>query len=135
MKPWTITNRVTNEVVYVYTSELPVNWPDYPFAEFNHTAEPEKVESTMLGVSQTFTKLAFERKFSNVEWAAGQTFNASFETIEQLSDEQKLSIRRGLNDYRIAEDISSTDTGVITLLGVYEAFGVIAPGRAREILA
>lgn len=80
------------------------------------------------------TKLKFERLFSDTEWAAAQTFNTTFETSEYLSDDQKLTIRRGLNDYKIAVDVSLTDPGTIAIVTLYEAFGVLAPGRAAEVL-
>lgn len=80
------------------------------------------------------TKLKFERLFSDAEWAAAQVFNATFEANEYLSDAQKLAIKRGLNDYRIAVDVSLTDPGTIAIVTLYEAFGVIAHGRAAEVL-
>lgn len=97
------------------------------------TAQRE-AEALVSGTRLPWTKLQFERLFSDAEWAAAQDFNAGFEVIPQLSAEQKLTIRRGLNDYKIALDVSPVDPGTIALVNLYEAFGVIALGRAAEIL-
>lgn len=97
------------------------------------TAQRE-AEALVLGTKIPWTKLQFERMFSDAEWAAAQEFNAGFEDIAQLTAAQKLTIRRGLNDYKIALAVNQTDSGTIALVSLYEAFGVIAPGRAAEIL-
>ena len=97
------------------------------------TAQRE-AQALVLGTRLPWTKLQFERRFTDAEWSDAQDFNAGFEFIPQLSSEQKLTIRRGLNDYKIALDVSPTDPGTIALVSLYEAFGVIAPGRAAEVL-
>lgn len=136
MTTFIVTNKATGTGIYRYVADAPVEWSGMSFVDHDHTAEPEApgVITDVPVVAMTWTKLKFERKFTDAEWQAGQNFNASFETSDMLTDAQKLSIRRGLNDYMIAEEISSTDPGVINLLGLYELFGVIAPGRAQEIL-
>lgn len=36
MSTWQITERATGTVVYAYTADEAVDWPDYPFATHNH---------------------------------------------------------------------------------------------------
>ena len=36
MSTWQVTERATGKVVYAYTADEAVDWPDYPFASFNH---------------------------------------------------------------------------------------------------
>ena len=36
MSTWQVTERATGTVVYAYTSDEAIDWPDYPFASFNH---------------------------------------------------------------------------------------------------
>lgn len=100
----------------------------------NQITAQREAEALVAGTRLPLTKLQFERRFTDVEWQAAQDFNAGFESIPQLTAEQKLMIRRGLNDYKIALDVSLTDAGTVTLVTLYEAFGVIAPGRASEVL-
>jgi hypothetical protein len=131
-----VTTKSTGAEIYRYQADAPIEWSGMAFADFDHTPEVEApgAITDVPVVSMTWTKLAFERKFTDTEWAAAQNFNATFESIPQLTDEQKLKIRRGLNDYKIATEISSVDPGTSTLLSLYEMFGVIGAGRAQEIL-
>jgi len=97
------------------------------------TAQRE-AEALVAGTRLPLTKLQFERRFANDEWAAVQAFNANYEQHPALDDAQKLSIKRGLSEYALALDIVLTDVGTVTLVGLYEALGLIAVGRAAEIL-
>ena len=50
MSTWQITERATGTVVYAYTADEAVDWPDYPFATHNHLlqvpeAEPETTDA------------------------------------------------------------------------------------------
>lgn len=87
------------------------------------------------GTRLPLTKLQFERRFTDVEWAAIQAFNAAYEQHPALTNAQKLSIKRGLSEYALALDISLTDVGVVTLVTLYQALGLVADGRAAEVLA
>lgn len=81
------------------------------------------------------TKLQFERRFTDLEWDAIQGFNTSYTIHPALTDVQKLSIKRGLAEYAVAQDISLTDSGTTSLVNLYETLGLLAAGRAVEVLA
>ena len=36
MSTWQVTERATGKVVYAYTADEAVDWPDYPFSTHNH---------------------------------------------------------------------------------------------------
>jgi len=93
-----------------------------------------EAEALVAGTRLPLTKLQFERRFTDEEWAAIQAFNTSYEQHPALTDAQKLSIKRGLSEYALALDIVLTDVGTVTLVGLYEALGLIAVARAAEIL-
>lgn len=80
------------------------------------------------------TKLQFRRRFTLPERIAVDAFNASYEGNPMLTDEQKAAIRTNLKDYDEAFDIDLSDEGTIAGVQMYEALGLIAPGRAAEIL-
>ena len=135
MTTFVVTRKSDSQEVYRYNADAPIEWSGMEFVTHDHAPEADASGVTDAPiVAMTWTKLAFERKFTDEEWAAAQAFNAGFEGITQLSDDQKLKIRRGLNDYRIATEISSIDPGTVTLLSLYEAFGVIGAGRSAAIL-
>lgn len=97
--------------------------------------EAERVARELVGtVRLPITKLAFESRFTDDEWAAIQVFNAGYDAMEALTPEQKLSIWRGLHSYAIAQDISLDDPRTVAQVTLYEMLGILAPGRAAEIL-
>jgi hypothetical protein len=98
-------------------------------------AAQSEADALVAGTSLPLSKLKWERLFTDTEWAAAQTFNATFESLDALSAEQKIKIKRGLREYALAEYISKSDASTIVLVTLYELVGVIGTGRAAEILA
>ena len=80
------------------------------------------------------TKLQFRRLFTFPERIAIDQFNATFESNPMLSDEQKALVRTSLNDYNVAEGVYLNDPATDAGVQIYETLGLIAPGRAAEIL-
>lgn len=77
------------------------------------------------------TKYEFRQRFAPAERAACDAFNAGFEAHPALSAEQKAAIRTGLEDFRAASAVDPVLA--MPMLQMYEALGLIAPGRASEI--
>ena len=44
MSTWQVSERATGAVVYAYTADAPVEWPDYPYSAFNHLLQLPAVE-------------------------------------------------------------------------------------------
>lgn len=79
-------------------------------------------------------KYEFRQLFTQDEKEACDAFNRSFESNENLNDIQKAKIRSGLEDYAAAEMISLSNPFVLGMLSLYEAIGLLATGRAQEII-
>ena len=94
----------------------------------------EQAESIAAQGTVALTKLQFRRLFSPIERVSIDAFNAGFEAHPALTDEQKAGIRTALADYTVASDIRLDDEATIAALYMYEALGLIAAGRAAEIL-
>ena len=67
MSTWQITERATGTVVYAYTSDEAVDWPDYPFATHNHNLVVPEVQSDP---ARRVTKLQFRNLFTGKEKVA-----------------------------------------------------------------
>lgn len=80
------------------------------------------------------TKLQFRRLFSADEQKAIDRFNIQFESRSDLTDGQKDSVRSGLENFKVVQDVSLSDPATQQAVMTYEALGLIAPGRAAEIL-
>lgn len=84
--------------------------------------------------SINLTKFEFRSLFTHAERMSVDAFNISFESSVSLTGEQKATIRTNLEDFRVAEDVSLTSAATIAGVQLYETLGLIAPGRAAEIL-
>lgn len=80
------------------------------------------------------TKLQFRRLFTSAEQKAIDRFNVQFESHPGLSEDQKDEIRSGLQNYKAAQDVNLGDLATVAAVQMYEALGLIALGRALEIL-
>lgn len=80
-------------------------------------------------------KIDWRRLFTASERPLIDEFNATFETIPYLTNEQKRDIRSGLEDYKATPVVNKDDPDTSKMLALYEALGYLAPGRAAEILA
>lgn len=101
-------------------------------AEFQRRAQIDGLSD--IGVIP-WTKLQFERRFTDEQWDAMNDFNGSYWEHPALTLEQKKRIRRGLAEYEIALEVSPTDPAVAALLGLYEALGVLPAGTAAQVLS
>lgn len=81
------------------------------------------------------TKIEFRRLFSDDEQKRIDRFNATFENSLDLTEEQKDDIRTGLKTHAEATEVLLSDSSTQAAVGLYEALGLIAPGRAAEIIA
>ena len=121
MSTWQVTNRTTGEVVYAYTSDEAVDWPDYPFSTHNHNIVVPEVEQDP---ARIITKREYLVRFTQAERVAIRT--AAKSSVE-------------LEDYlallEISEEIDLDDEDLIAGLSTLEAAGLIAEGRAAEIRA
>lgn len=95
----------------------------------------EAVAAEAANYTLPLTKLEFRQRFTPAERAAIDDFNDNYATSELLTAAQKSAMRVTLEDYRVAQNILLTDSGTIRGVQMYEALGLISPGRAAEVLA
>lgn len=121
MSNYIVERRDTGEVVYAYGADNAVEWAEYPFAEFNHIRE--KIVDPA-PVPRTVTKLEYLRRFTGEERVA---IRAVAKTNPVLEDYLAM--------LEIAQDINLDDPDTIGAVTMLEGAGLIAQGRAAEILA
>jgi hypothetical protein len=81
------------------------------------------------------THLEFRRRFTADEQELVDEFNATFETNGLLTVAQKRKVRTGLKNFEAASGVVLSDPDIPAMLAMYEALGILASGRAAEILA
>lgn len=123
---YTVQNRASGAVVYAYTSDEAVDWPEFPFAEFNHIPQ---MDMPVVAPTRRVTKLEFVVRlgadYIPLLTASKQSvaIEAFMKMIDWATPEQD-GTSLDLNDTRIV--------GALTQL---EQAGAIAAGRAAEILS
>lgn len=118
---WIVENRLTGEVVYAYGADRATEWPEYPFAEFNHVAEKPAVFAP---VQRTISKLEYLRRFTGEERI---TIRAAAKVTPVLEDYLAM--------LELAQDINLDDVDTVAAVQMLEVVGLIADGRAAEVLA
>ena len=138
MSAWQVTNRLTGEVVYAYTADEAVDWPDYPFATHNHNlvvpVEPPDP-------SRRLTKLQFRNRFTAAEKRAIEFASLDNPSASQEDRLKAADLRVFLADVEAATpepdgtSIDLDDPRTVAGVNALESYGLIATGRATEILS
>ena len=138
MSTWQITERATGTVVYAYTADEAVDWPDYPFALFNHNlvvpVEPPDP-------SRRLTKLQFRNRFTAAEKRAIEFASLDNPSASQEDRLKATDLRVFLADVEAATpepdgtSIDLDDPRTVAGVNALESYGLIATGRAAEILS
>ncbi len=121
MATWIVADRITGEVAYAYGADQPDHFGAFPFAQYNHIRQKE-VEAAP--VPRTLTKLEYLRRFTVDERVA---IRAAAEQNAVLADYLKLM--------ELAQEINLDDPDTIAAVQMLEQAGLIATGRAAEVLA
>ena len=121
MPDFIVTRRATGEVVYAYAADEATDFPEFPFAQYNHTI---KATIEQPAPERNVTKLQYLRRFTGPE---RQTIRQAAKGNPELEDYLAM--------LEIAQDINLDDPDTIAAVNMLEAVGLIAPGRAAEVLA
>lgn len=130
MSTWKVTNRLTGEVVYAYTSDEPVEWPGMEYALHNHNKVIEVVEVP----KRRLTKLEFigrmgEQVFIAILGMAQQSVEmAAWVELVRMATPDPDGTSVDLDDPR-------TIAGLNALEPVLIGQGVVAEGWAAGVVA
>jgi hypothetical protein len=121
-----VTEKATGKEVCRYESTAPVEWNGMEFATHDHAEfiEPVDPNAPIEGVaSRILTKREFIKRFTVEEYAgikAAATVNATLDYYWQM--------------FMLAEEINTGDADTVAGVQMLEQAGLIAAGRAEEIL-
>lgn len=123
---YVVTNKETGALVYEYQSDMPVEWNGMEFDTHDHTEQPVVNEDGSIEgqiVGRIMTKLEFLRRFTAEERVAIRTVA---KTNVQLEDYLAL--------LDLADEMNTADVDTRGGVKMLEAAGLLAAGRAAEIL-
>ena len=121
MAEYIVTRRATGEVVYSYSADEATDFPEFPFAQYNHILK--KPESTP-AQQRLITKLEYLRRFTTAERVAIRAAAAANPVLEDY-----------LKLMELAQEINLDDADTVAAVQMLEQSGLIASGRATEVLA
>lgn len=130
MSTWQVTNRLTGEVVYAYTSDEPVEWPGMEYAAHNHNKIIEVVEVP----KRRLTKLEFigrmgEQVFIAILGMAQQSVEmAAWVELVRMATPEPDGTSIDLDDPR-------TLAGLNALEPILIAQGIVSAGWAAGVVA
>ena len=125
MSIYIVTAKATGAEIYRYSADAPIEWSGMQFADFDHTLEVEApgTVTDVPVVAMTWTKLEYLRRFTQDERIAIRT---AAKQVPALEDYVAL--------LELATEVRSDDPDIIAALQMLEGAGLIAAGRAQEIL-
>jgi len=125
MSIYIVTAKATGAEIYRYSADAPIEWSGMQFADFDHTLEVEApgTVTDVPVVAMTWTKLEYLRRFTQDERIAIRT---AAKQVPALEDYVAL--------LELASEVRSDDPDIIAALQMLEGAGLIAAGRAQEIL-
>lgn len=125
MSNWTVEDRLTGEVVHAYGADMPSHYETFPLEQYNHILQKEVVVT----VQRRVTKLDFVGRL-------GADFDTLFDASKVVVGVEKFM---RMLDWATPEadgtSIDLDDARVVYALNAFEQAGLIAAGRAAEILA
>ena len=121
---YAVQNRATGEIVTAYTADAPSHADIYPFDTYNHIPQPEVVVPVVREVSG----ISYLRRFTQAERIA---IRGAASQSAVLDDYLKLL------DATISQGgmVNLDDEDTVAAVQMLEYVGLIATGRAVEILA
>lgn len=121
MAEYVVTRKSDGAEVYRYHSDAPVEWNGMGFATHDHTEQAGQ-PVTPTG-PRTMTKLEYLRRFTTAERVAIRAAAAANPVLEDY-----------LKLMELAQEINTGDPDTIAAVTMLEQAGLIAAGRAQEIL-
>ncbi len=135
MKVFDVIDKGTNQLVYSYESEVAIEWDAYPYSQYKH--EPKEITNINpieVVAPVRITKLAFRNRFTTTEKATLEFAASDDPALPAATRQFKAILRAYLNDVNAATYVDLTRADTKQGVGMLEQYGLIAAGRASQIL-
>lgn len=123
MSEYIVTRKSDGEEVYRYRSDAPIEWDGMEFATHDHVLVPPAETPVIARPVQKWSQTAWKRRFS---------------LEERLAIRDAAAVNAILSDYMDlmagTPEIFNDDPDTIRAVRMLEQAGLIAPGRADEVL-
>lgn len=136
MSIYVVTERKSGKSIYRYSADAPVAWTGMEFATHDHTAEPEPEPDPEQPppAPVKIEKLALRRRFTRAEMIAIEIASLDDPKLTRQEREASAEWRVIRADLEAGDEVDVTSKQFLTDLKKLEGAGLLAPGRAAEIL-
>lgn len=138
MAIYTVVSKTTGKEIYQYEADAPIEWSGMEFATHTHDIMNQPVVNQPLPSvyegRRVLSKIEFRRLFPDLKRPYVDEFNATFENNAILNNDQKRSIRSGLEDYKATDTVNLDDASTIGMVNLYAQIGLITSAEAQGIL-
>lgn len=123
MTTYVVTRKSDGQEVYRYVADAPIEWVGFEFAGFTHEALADPGPASDPPPVFVWDRLVFMRRFDTAERIAAREREKTDTIMADFFDLLRQS-----------SVVHSNDPDVIAGLGYMTAVGILAAGRATEIL-
>lgn len=135
MKIFDVIDKETGQLAYSYESDVAVEWDAFPYSQYEHKSKDIQSVSPVEVVSPVrITKLAFRNRFTTTEKAALEFAASDDPSLPAATRQFKAMLRAYLNDVNAATYVDLTRADTKQGVSMLEQYGLIASGRAAQIL-
>lgn len=124
MPNYAVQNRATGEIVHAYTADEPSHADVYPFDTYNHIPQVVVIEPVVREVSG----VSYLRRFTQAERIAIRGAASQSAVLDDYLKLLDATIQQG-------GIVNLDDADTVAAVQMLEQVGLIAAGRAAEILA
>lgn len=123
-------------LAYEYSADAPVEWNEYPFASFDHVAQPAPPlpAGGMYGGRRKLTKLEWRKLLLASEEEAFDEIRANVETMTLPDGVPRSKVRTYVHRYEEATLMDLDDSDQAAGFGLLVALGKMDPSRIQVIL-
>lgn len=125
MSEWIVENRITGEQVYFYSADNATDFPEYPFAQYNHILKRPDVTPTP---ARDISGVSYLRRFTQAERIAIRSAASGSAVLDDYLKLLDITIAQG-------GVVNLDDPDTIAAVAMLESVGLLAPGRAAEVLS
>lgn len=125
MPEYIVYERDTGNVVYAYTADSATDFPEYPFRDFSHVVKKPEIVAPP---AREISGVSYLRRFTQAERIAIRAAAAGSAVLDDYLKLLDITIAQG-------GIVNLDDPDTIAAVNMLESVGLIATGRAAEVLA
>ena len=131
MSNWSVTNRLTGEIVYAYEADTPTEWLGMEYAQFNHIKDPDPVPTPVV---RRLSRLDFIKRLGDAAFVTILALAKDSVEVEALVEMVRMATPEQ-DGTCIDLDDPRTQYGIHQIEPTLIAMGKVSEGWADSVFA